>query len=115
MIRFIIIMPSPSDATSDLESSFELYTQLEASRTSSNSISRNIGHHRRAIYPTSFDTPLDYLFRLTDIILIISAVIFAISIAVVLSVVALAMIKVFSLDIPHLNLEKRFMLKIDDF
>ena len=113
MIRGIIIMPSPSVVTPDLESSFELYTHLEASTTSNNGSSRNFGPRRGAIYPTALDTPLDYLFRMTDIILIISAVIFAISIAVVFSVVALAMIRVFSIKEYHdHNISSMFHQKI---
>ena len=108
-------MHPQSDKTSDLESSLELYTNIEPSTTSNNENPRTLRDRRGSIYPTSFDTSLNILFGLTDIVLIMSAIIFAISIAVVLSVVALAMVRAFSLNkYSDLNFDQRFILKINE-
>ena len=108
-------MHPQSDKTSDLESSLELYTNIEPSTTSNNENPRTLRDRRGSIYPTSFDTSLNILFGLTDIVLIMSAIIFAISIAVVLSVVALAMVRAFSLnEYSDLNFDQRFILKINE-
>ena len=106
-------MQAQPDEESNLESSLDLYNHIESSSASIDGLQLSGRHRRGAIYPTSFDTSLDYLFRITDIILIISAIIFAISIAVVFSVAALAMIRVFSLkDYNDHNISSMFHQKI---
>ena len=62
-------MHPQSDKTSDLESSLELYTNIEPSTTSNNENPRSLRDRRGSIYPTSFDTSLNILFGLTDIVL----------------------------------------------
>lgn len=106
-------MEAQSEEEPNLEGSLELYTHIDSSTNSISGVHIGARPRRGAIYPTSFLTPLEYLFRMTDTLLIISAIIFAISIAVVFSVVALAMIRVFSIKEYHdHNISSMFHQKI---
>jgi hypothetical protein len=87
--------PPSEDILHDIGSSIDFYTNVEPT----SSVYRNITRGRNSynVENGQSNGPLEFLFRMTDIILIIGAAIFAISIAVIISLVAVAVFRVYSI------------------
>ena len=90
-------MEDPPSEDIDFSRTFvDFYTNDEptSSADRTNTRDRNIYN----VENEQWNGALDFLFRMTDIILIIGAAIFAISIAVIFSIVAIAIIRVYNIQ-----------------
>ena len=84
----------PSEDIDFRGSSIDFYTNDEPTSSAHRSNTRDRNSYN--VENEQSNGPLEFLFRMTDIILIIGAAIFAISIAVIISIVVIAVIRVYN-------------------